>query len=219
MCGYADWIAMPVIAVAAADAAEAVVRRYRRESLVTVIIAGLLVTPVMASAGVVALNNAVASLAVKAGKKPAPAMADRCFQTFAYRALAKAGPPGLVLSEIDLGPFILAETQDSVLAAPYHRMSWGMLAARGALSANADDGAAEARARALGVRYVLECAAHRAHADRTGMSPASLQKRLDQDKGQPAWLDRLTPPGAILGVFRVKRPAPPRPAGGLSEKG
>jgi hypothetical protein len=209
MCGYADWIAMPVIAVAAADAAEVITRRYKRESLITVIIAGLIVTPVLATAGTVALTKALTKVSATAAKKPAPA--DHCFQTFPYRALAAAGPPGLVLSEIDLGPFILAHTQDSVLAAPYHRMSWGMLAARSVLSADADDGAAESKARALGVKYVLECYAHRGHADRSGMAAASLQKRLDSQGDPPEWLERVNPQSAVLQVFRVRPPAPPGP--------
>ncbi len=207
MCGYADWIAMPVIAVAAADAAEVVRRRYHRESLITVVIAGLLFTPVLATGAVLAVNGAVAKISNRTGKKPAPAPVDRCFQTFPYRALATAGPPGLVLSEIDLGPFILAHTQDSVLAAPYHRMSWGMLAARSVLSADAADGTAEAKARALGVRYVLECQAHRGHADRSGMAPTSLQKRLDEPSDPPNWLERVNPANAVLEVFRVRTPS------------
>jgi hypothetical protein len=208
MCGYADWIAMPVIAVAAADAAEAAARRYKRESLITVIIAGLIVTPVLAAAGALAVNDAVAKTFNTAGNKPAPQPADRCFQTYFYRALAAAGPPGLVLSEIDLGPFVLAHTRDSVLAAPYHRMSWGMLAARSVLSADAD-GAAEAKARALGVKYVLECYAHRGHADRSGMAATSLQKRLDKEGDPPKWLERVNTPHAVLEVFHVRPPSSP----------
>jgi hypothetical protein len=214
MCGYADWIAMPVIAVAAADAAETVARRYKRESLITVIIAGLIFTPVLAAAGALALNGAIVRVSKTSAKKALSPPADHCFQTFPYRALAAAGPPGLVLSEIDLGPFILANTQDSVLAAPYHRMSWGMLAARSVLSAGADDGTAEAKARALGVKYVLECYAHRGHADRSGMGAPSLQKQMDAEKAPPAWLERADPRGSILEVFRVRPPGSSSPARG-----
>jgi hypothetical protein len=208
MIGYADWIAMPAIAVGAADAAEAVARKYKRESLIMVIIAGLLVTPVTIAAGASALDNAVLAIGkAKAVKKKAPPE-DRCFQTAPYRALAAAKPSGLVLSEIDLGPFILAHSQDSVLAAPYHRMSWGMLKARDALSANADDGTAEAKARALGVQYVVECFAHRGHADRMGMTATSLQKRLDKQGEPPSWLERVNPPKSVIEIFRVKPPSP-----------
>jgi hypothetical protein len=210
MCGYADWTAMPIIAAAAADAADVLTRRHRRDSLIMVIIAGLVVTPVSAAAGVLALDQAITALGKKGGAKKAGNPADHCLQTAPYRALAAAGPPGLVLSEIDLGPFILANTQDSALAAPYHRMSWGMLAARSALSADADDGTAEAKARALGVRYVLECSAHRRHADRTGMADASLQKRLDRQGDPPKWLERVNPPKSVLEVFRVRPPSQTR---------
>jgi hypothetical protein len=80
-----------------------------------------------------------------------------------------------------------------------------MVAARGALGAPADGGA-EASARALGVAYVLECRAHRAHTDRDGLAAGSLQKRLDRGEPPPAWLEPLTPPSAPVEVFRV-RPA------------
>ena len=215
MCGYADWMAMPIIAAAAADAAEVVARRFGRESLITVVIAGLLVTPVSAAAGASALHKAITSLGkprptnAKAAKKPGNP-ADHCFQTAPYRDLAKAGSPGVVLSEIDLGPFILANTPNSALAAPYHRMSWGMLSARAALSANTDNGAAEAKTRALGVRYVLECHAHWNHADRTGMAANSLQKRLDGQGDPPPWLERVNAPKSVLEVFRVRPPPPAR---------
>jgi hypothetical protein len=109
-----------------------------------------------------------------------------------------------VLSEIDLGPFILANSEDSALAAPYHRMSWGLVRARAALGADADRGA-EAAVRSLGVTYVVECRAHRGHTDRLGLGPNSLQKRLDAGS-PPAWLERTDPPSSVLQVFRL-RPA------------
>jgi hypothetical protein len=209
MIGYADWIAMAVIAAAAADLANGIVRRYGRESLIVTTILGLLATPVTTAAAAVWTQKTLAGLGQKNAKTKPKAAADHCFQTFPYRDLAKAAPPGLVLSEIDLGPFILAHTEDSALAAPYHRMSWGMVKARDALSADADmDRGAEAKTRALGVAYVLECRAHGNHTDRVGMSPASLQKRLDQGR-PPTWLERLNPVGAPLEVYRVRPPSPP----------
>jgi hypothetical protein len=208
MCGYADWIAMPVLAAAAADAADAFTRRYHRQSLIIVLITGLAIVPETATSAIMWVGNTVGSVTKsKTSRKVAPEPADHCFDTPSYRTLAAAGPPGLVLSEIDLGPFILAHTQDSALAAPYHRMSWGMLAARGVLSADADNGDAEAKARALGIKYVLECDAHRAHTDRLGMSAESLQKRLDEDEDEPDWLERVNPPDSVLEVFRVRPPA------------
>jgi len=214
MSGYADWIAMPIIAAAAADAADTVARRHHREALITVIIAGLVAMPVTYAQAAAWIDKTVTTLtAPKGGKKAEPEPADHCFQSWPYRTLARAGPPGLVLDEIDLGPVILDNTADSVMAAPYHRMSWGMLAARSVWSANADDGTAEARARALGIRYVVECDAHRHHADRLGLSADSLMKRLDEDEDQPDWLERLNPPESAVEVFRVRPKAVVMPAG------
>ena len=126
---------------------------------------------------------------------------DRCFHAAAYQALARQ-PAGLVLSEIDLGPFVLAYTPSSAMAAPYHRMSTGMLTARGVLSSEAE--AAQAEARRLGFRYVLECPGHARNADRTGMKADSLQKRLDRN-APPSWLEPI-PTNGTLRLYRV-RPA------------
>ena len=128
MIGYADWIAMPLIAAAAADAAKAVALRYkprkpdhgdhrRPDSHADHLCRG-------DHLGDQERLQPDPEQACQEG--PRPSRRDHCFQNFPYRALAKAGPPGLVLDEIDLGPVILANSADSVLAAPYHRMSWGM---------------------------------------------------------------------------------------------
>ncbi len=51
---------------------------------------------------------------------------EACFQPGAYRTLA-ALPRGLVLASLDLGPSILANTGQSVVAAPYHRVGGAIL--------------------------------------------------------------------------------------------
>jgi hypothetical protein len=210
MGGYADWVAMPILAAAAAALGQAAAARFKRPALLTTLFAALLINP-----GSIAnlLIAARAGLAAAVSKGPSPVKKkeapDRCFEAASFRPLA-AAPPGLVAAEIDLGPFILAHTKDSALAAPYHRMSWGLLEARGALGAPADGGA-EARARALGVAYVLECRAHRRHADRDGLSANSLQRRLDRGDPPPSWLEALTPASAPIEVFRV-RPVSAPPA-------
>ena len=144
-------------------------------------------------------------LALKAGGvlKGAPSdPPDPCFATSAYAVLAHQ-PPGVTLGEIDLGSYVLAHTPSSALSAPYHRMAWGVLAAHGALAAPADR--AQAAVRALHVDYVLECRAHRKDGDRDGLARDSLQRRLDSGR-PPAWLTRVSPPGAPLEVYRVSLP-------------
>jgi hypothetical protein len=217
MWGYADWIAMAVIAAAAADLAAAVTRRFGREPLAAFLIAALLADPIAAAGavqGVHKLSTPPKKTAPVGRAKTGQGGGDHCLQIWPYRPLAALKPNGLVLSEIDLGPFVLAESGDSVLAAPYHRMSWGMVAARGALAADADGGGpggAEAKTRALGVTYVLECRAHWNHTDRVGMAPRSLQKRLDGGE-PPAWLVRVSAPGAPLDIYRLRPAGPPQVA-------
>jgi len=218
MSGYAEWFAAPITAAAVLIPA----RRYAAGGVLTVLLAAAAGTPSIAG-GLASqadkiivhkkpakaapksngLNTAAAILpsaqASAAIKRLVPT--DHCFETGAYKAFAAATPPGLVLSEIDLGPFILAHTANSALAAPYHRMSWGILKAHAILSAPADHGA-EAMVRQAGIAYVLECRFHARHGDRSGMTKDSLQKRLDAGT-PPAWLLPLSPPQAPLQVYRV----------------
>jgi hypothetical protein len=60
-----------------------------------------------------------------------------------------------VVTDISYGPFILALTPHSVIAAPYHRLSHGIVIAPGALAAPPD----EARRILTGakVSYVMVC--------------------------------------------------------------
>ena len=58
----------------------------------------------------------------------------RCFDVRNYRPLADE-PPGLVLSFVDGGPFILLGSAHAVLPAPYHRDAHGMIAAAAIWSA------------------------------------------------------------------------------------
>src|SRR2546423_1702703 len=66
-------------------------------------------------------------------------------------------PPrcGLVLGFIDAGPFMLMETSQAVLAAPYHRNVKGNAATLATWLAPPDEAAV--RLKALGVDYVAFC--------------------------------------------------------------
>jgi hypothetical protein len=124
----------------------------------------------------------------------APARAA-CFAQSAYPALA-ALPKGVVLSEEDLGAFILAFTRHDTIAAPYHRLSAQILAAHNAL--NASPATAEARVRQMGVGYIVDCPPY----------PMSVDKGSFGDRlraGQtPAWLEALSRPKATLKIYRVR---------------
>lgn len=215
--GYAEWVAVPIIATAAAELAW----RYRRLGALAPILAAMLFAPLTLTGVALATGNTITATRLALAPKPAGKTAaakpkpkspdDYCFNSSAYRDLAAARPVGLAVGDIDFGPFVLALTPHSTLSAPYHRMNWGILAARGILTADADakgpDGA-EAKARALGVGYVLECPVHRINADRVGLSPDSLQYELDHDDW-PDWLELISDERAPIRVFRVLSPAPP----------
>ena len=216
MSGYAEWFAAPIAAAAVLVPAG----RYAAGGVLTVLLAAAAGTPSIAGGLAVQAdrmivhkkpdkaspklaNRDAAKAKPQSGKAAtnAPPPGDHCFDTGAYKAFALAAPPGLVLSEIDLGPFIVAHTNNSALAAPYHRMGWGILKAHALLAAPAD-GAAAAMARQSGIAYVLECKVHAHHGDRSGMTKDSLQKRLDAGT-PPAWLLPLSPPQAPLQAYRV----------------
>ena len=138
---------------------------------------------------------------------------DRCFDIDSFDTLDDAEPVGVVLGEVDLGPFVLANTDHSALAAPYHRMSWGILRAHAILKAPAD-GASADLARQAGIGYVLECRMHAGHGDRADMAKTALQKRLDAGQS-PTWLQPLSVRTDPLQVYRVLPPgqvARPAPA-------
>ena len=112
-------------------------------------------------------------------------------------------PVGLIVTnELEWGPYLLAFTPHSVLAAPYHRMGWGLLSAHEALGAL--PGPDETLTRRLGVRYVLNCSAHANVFTHTSLAPQSLQRRLD--RGQvPGWLEAMSPADAPVQVYAVKQ--------------
>ena len=221
MTGYAEWFAVPVIAAAAVEA----LAWAGYANWLAVLLAAAVASPVTAMGLAEKATPVVTPLwpsrhghAAKAGHhgpvaKKAPAPVDRCFDIESFDTLANAEPAGQTLGEVDLGAFVLASTDDSAMAGPYHRMSWGILRAHAILKADAD-GASAAMARAAGVTYVLECRMHSHHGDRDDMTKASLQKRLDAGL-PPAWLQPLSAKNEPLQVYRVLAPgvaATPAPA-------
>jgi hypothetical protein len=230
MTAYPLWFEIPPLAVAAGLLAQ----RYERGlASFAAVGAALLLTPdgwggisqmavraltpkppatVAGAAAPQPVSKSAQKSAPKSAPKPAPKRRpkpkDYCLNASSYDVLARA-PKGLTVSEIDLGPFVLAHTPSSSLSGPYHRLSWGIMAARSILSA--PDKVALQRARSLGVTYVLECPVHRDHADRAGLPADALQARLDRGIA-PDWLQAMTPLTAPIVVYRIVDPSSPPPA-------
>ena len=122
---YATWLAMPLVAAFAVHLFAA----FRLQSLVPRVAVGVLLTPAVLSLGAITIANAAG---IGAKDDPPSAGADACFKNASYADLAEL-PAGIVAADTDYGPFLLALTRHSVLAAPYHRLSAGILVgARGA---------------------------------------------------------------------------------------
>jgi hypothetical protein len=188
---YLIWLAMPLVACFALHLFAAL----RLRSLVPRVAIGLLLTPAVLSLGAITIANAAGLGAYDRFSRSA---SDTCFRNESYGALAKL-PPGLIATDIDYGPFLLALTPHAVLAAPYHRLSDAILTAHRALALPPAD------ARFVLTRthtdYVVTCGTHLtglAAADRE----ASLWGRL-QAGDVPSWLESV-PVAGPFAVYRMK---------------
>ncbi len=195
---YAFWFGVPTLAAAIGWLAA----RWWRELMVPTAIASLVLSPVpIAEAmdfGIGLIPAKPAPTQVKVAAKPKPGIDDHCFDEKIYAPLA-ALPPGIVLGEIDLGPFVLAHTPDSVMAAPYHRMSWGIWKAYEALGGPTAQ--AQARLKAMNISYVIDCRTNALRVNPNGFEGDLRRGRI------PSWIERLSSPDQTLQIYRVK-PAP-----------
>src|SRR5262249_46242953 len=104
--------------------------------------------------------------------------------------------PGIVLADISMGPFILANTNDAVVTAPYHRMVRGILAAHEAMTATSSK--AEQKFRDLKIDYLVECPAN-------PMRPMPGSIEADVGRGMaPGWLHSLSGTNQALQIYRVQ---------------
>ena len=143
-------------------------------------------------------------LAVSRQPKPPPTPAiDRCYETRSYARLAHLPVGIVVLAEPDLGPLVLANSPQSAMSAPYHRMTWGILAAHDALAA--PQAQAEGRVRALRATYILDCPAHLLR-----LPAGSVGADIRQGRA-PAWLRPVSVPAEPLQIYEVTPNAPRRP--------
>lgn len=187
MQDYVFWLGFPALGAAF--------------SLLSASLLGGLLLPTLAASVIlspICVGLGLTQAAASSRAKVTPSGIDEhCFDAAVYRPLA-ALPPGLVIGEVDLGPFILAHTGDSVLAAPYHRMTWGILASHEAL--NAPGAVAEAKVRALKADYLVECPTN-------GLRVGPHSFEADLRRGStPGWLQPLSSRGQTLQIYRV-RPA------------
>jgi hypothetical protein len=188
MENYAFWLGFPLLATGFGFVAT----RLWRGLMVPTVAVCVFLSPV----GIRALAQVGQATTLPTLEKPAlPGVRQPCHDTAAYRQLA-ALRPGLVLADINMGPFILANTRDSVLAAPYHRMTWGILAAHDAFSATSSK--AKMKIRDLKIDYVVECSTN----PMPGL-PGSIEADLARAR-IPSWLRVLSTKGQALQIYAVR---------------
>src|SRR4051794_25435576 len=187
---YATWLAMPLVAAFALQ----LFAQLRLQSLLQRFAVGMFLTPAVLSFGAITIANA-AGLGTSESHKGTEA--ESCFKNASYVPLAHL-PPGLVATEIDYGPFLLALTPHSVLSAPYHRLSAGIVATHQIFSSRPDE--ARALLTRQGVTYVMVCA----RPDVGHGEASSLGHQLHH--GQiPAWLEAIPVGGPqAFSVYRLK---------------
>jgi hypothetical protein len=189
---YAMWLAMPLVAAMALQ----LFSLLRLNSLLPRFAAALLLTPMV-------LSTCAISIAQAAGLHEANdrsrAEREPCFKTQNYAALAKL-PPGLVVADIDYGPFLLALTPHAVLAAPYHRLSAGIVDAHRMFALPPDD--ARRIAVRVGATYLVVCGLRRPSDLSGAEGAANLWARL-QAGAVPSWL--TAEPAAADQPFRIYR--------------
>jgi hypothetical protein len=111
--------------------------------------------------------------------------------------------PGTVVSFVDLGPAILAETPHSILAAPYHRNGAGNTAAFDLLLG--DDATARRVIEQRRIDYVAICPGSPERINFERAAPDGLMARLARGE-MPHYLEAAAgDPAEPLRVFRVRR--------------
>lgn len=190
---YATWLGMPLVAAFAIHLFAAM----KLHSLVPRFAVGLLLTPAALSIGAIGIANAAGLDDRESFNRPER---EACLATENYGPLARL-PAGLVAADIDFGPFLLALTPHSVLAAPYHRLSTGIIAAHEAFAAPPDE--ARALLGSLGVTYVVTCGPRPPSGLTQPRLSASLWGSLQAGK-VPDWLELIPGPQAPFSVYRLK---------------
>jgi hypothetical protein len=192
---YATWLGMPLVAAFALHLFAAL----RLQSLVPRAAVGVLLTPAVLSLGAITIANAAGLGARHAFDKGERSV---CLQSDSYTALAQL-PRGLIAADVNYGPFLLALTPHSVLAAPYHRLSSSIVLSYRIFAQPPEK--ARALAVKAGVAYIVMCGQR----GTTGLSEperqASLWTRLQSGRA-PGWLEPVKQdPASGFRVWKVKR--------------
>ncbi len=191
---YAMWLAMPLVAAGVLRISATL----RLGTILARALVALMLTPAVTSAAALAAAQAVTRQQVGASNSRVTA---GCLLTESYARLATL-PPGLVATDIDYGPFVLALTRHSVLSAPYHRLTTSIIAAHQIFAFPPD--AALVVVKRFNPDYLVTCGRHTLGGIGVDERAASLWGRLSAGE-IPDWLEPVeeTRDGPLV-VYRVK---------------
>jgi hypothetical protein len=193
---YAMWLGIPLVAVAVLH----LFGRLQLNSLLARFVVALLITPTTVTVGAMTIASA-AGIEGLTGVTSSERQA--CTRKDSYATLAQL-PAGLVVAnQLEWGPYLLAWTPHSVLAAPYHRLSTGIATAHRIFAQPPE----EAR-RALSdvqAAYLVVCGRLGASGIGRQQHAASLAGRMEAGE-IPYWLDPMPQTlGQAFVAYRVKR--------------
>jgi hypothetical protein len=192
---YAIWLGMPFVAAVSLQLCNGL----RLKAAVARFAATLLLTPMVLSAAGISLVAAAGYEDKESFSRPA---SRSCFRTDSYAPLARLRP-GLVAGDTSFGPYLLALTPHMALAAPYHRLSAGILAAHRALTA--PPRIAREILDRWGVDYVVICDPFRPSGLGEADAANSLWGRL-RAGDVPSWLESVPETeGRVLRAYRLRR--------------
>jgi hypothetical protein len=189
---YAIWLGMPLVATAALRLFAAL----KLQGVLSRLVTASLLTPLAISSGAIAVAYANGLNDTDSFARPA---SRQCIQTASYSPLAIL-PKGLVVTDISYGPYLLALTPHSVMAAPYHRLGPGIVAAHRALALPPEE--ARGILKGAGVNYVMICGLRPPDGLLEPARGRSLWGRL-QAGAVPDWLAPLSG-GGPFAVYQVK---------------
>src|SRR5262249_10768334 len=136
------------------------------------------------------------------GPRPTLASGPRdetCFDIQNYAELARL-PAGLAVADVDYGPFLLALTPHSVIAAPYHRLSFGIVASHRVFASPPEQ--ARKVLHEIHADYVMTCGSRAPRGLSEAAHARSLWSRLAEGN-VPDWLERV-PVNGPFAVYRLK---------------
>ncbi|MBV8838026.1 MAG: hypothetical protein JO000_15940 [Alphaproteobacteria bacterium] len=193
---YATWLGMPLVAALALHLFAAL----HVQRLIPRVALSLLLTPAVLSVGALGIAQAAGLNDKKPADGPDRPAQDACLDNASYAALARL-PAGIVAADLDYGPFLLALTPHRILAAPYHRLSAGILATHEVFGSA--PAAAHAALKRLGVTYVATCGTRGPSDLPKSELEASFAGRL-RAKEVPDWLEPVAVGDSPFTVYRVK---------------